>query len=161
MVFHAMLQSQAVYKGGKVVFQPDALAQVHCRLCILLLHPLGRIEGAIIAGCAVLDINDYNGHYEGDEHNFSPGKGWEQTGTAVLLGYNWYAPLDDTGKPVQIVLSWKANRGTLGDVGAWMKANADNNAWNACAIIKDSRYLYHKKGFLGRHKLATMNKEDW
>ena len=144
-----------------MVFQPDALAQVHCRLCILLLHPLGRIEGAIIAGCAVLDINDYNGHYEGDEHNFSPGKGWEQTGTAVLLGYNWYAPLDDTGKPVQIVLSWKANRGTLGDVGAWMKANADNNAWNACAIIKDSRYLYHKKGFLGRHKLATMNKEDW
>ncbi len=39
------------------------------------------------------------------------------------------------GAPAQIVQLWQANCGSLGDVDAWMKANADNRAWNACAIV--------------------------
>ena len=28
------------------------------------------------------------------------------------------------------------------NIAAWMKANADNRAWNACAIVKGQRYVH-------------------
>ena len=79
----------------------------------------------------------------------------------MLLGYNYVAPGDAGGAPARIIRSWVDNRAYSGDVGAWMQANAENRAWNACAIVKGDCYLYIKKGFLGRHKVATINKGDW
>ena len=117
----------------------------------------------ILAGCSVLDINDYNNNYIDDEqsHHASPGKAWEQVGPGVLLGYNYSAPGDSGGAPTRIVQSWVANRGTLGDVEAWMKANEDNCAWNACAIVKGQKYVYFKKIVRGFWIKRTIEKKDW
>ena len=68
-----------------------------------------------------------------------------QNGPEVLLGYNYSSPGDTGGAPARIVQSWISNRSSLGDADAWMKANADNNAWNACAIVKGDKYVYFKK----------------
>jgi hypothetical protein len=118
------------------------------------------IDVAIIAGCSVLDINDYNGNYGGAEHLFSPGKAWEQTGPGVLLGYAYIAPGDAGGAPARIMNSWVSNRGTLGDVNAWMKANADNNAWNACAIVKDQKFVYFTRKWFSRI-VVEKQKGEW
>ena len=116
----------------------------------------------ILAGCSVLDINDYNNNYDDDpqSHQMSPGKAWEQTGPEVLLGYNYSAPGDAGGAPTRIVQSWISNRGSLGDVVAWMEANADNKAWNACAIVKGQKYVFFKTWFGVRHK-KEVRKENW
>ena len=108
----------------------------------------------ILAGCSVLDINDYNNNYDDDPHShqMSPGKAWEQTGPGVLLGYNYSAPGDAGGAPTRIVQSWMSNRGSLGDVGAWMQSNADNRAWNACAIVKGQKYVYFEMFFNKKFK---------
>ena len=85
-----------------------------------------------------------------------------QTGAKVLLGYNWYAPLDATGAPARIVQSWLANRGALGDVDAWMQANDNPEGRNACAIEKGLRYNFFKKTFILRRRIRKiMPKEDW
>ena len=119
------------------------------------------LDVAIIAGCSVLDINDYNGNYDGSaEHTFSPGKAWEQTGPGVLLGYAYVAPGDAGGAPARIMNSWVSNRGTLGDVNAWMKANADNNAWNACAIVKDQKFVYFTRKWFSR-VVVEKQKGEW
>ena len=117
---------------------------------------------AILAGCSVLDINDYNNYYIDDEqsHTASPGKAWEQTGPGILLGYNYSAPGDAGGAPARIMQSWVANRDSLGDVEAWMKANADNNAWNACAIVKGQKYVYFKRKWL-RRVVVEKPKGEW
>ena len=49
----------------------------------------------------------------------------------------------------------------MSDVDAWLMANANNRAWNACAIVKGERYLYLKKGFWKQSKTISVNKEDW
>ena len=65
------------------------------------------------------------------------------------------------GAPVRIVQSWLANRGVLGDVDAWMKANDNRNGRNACTIqrIDDSQvrygYFRREKGFLFNTYLLT------
>lgn len=56
----------------------------------------------------------------------------------------------------------------LGDVDAWMKANDNKNGRNACAIVKDVKYVYFKRT---RHKFFSMRfstyekvevrKENW
>ena len=107
-----------------------------------------------------MDINDYNGNYEDDSHFVSPGKTWEQTGPYTLLGYSYIAPGDAGGAPVRIMQSWLNNRSAYGDVGAWMKANADNRAWNACAIVKGTRYVYFSC-WLGFRKIKESRKENW
>ena len=119
------------------------------------------LECAIFAGCAVLDINDYNGNYIGANRNSSPGKKWNLSGPGVLLGYNYYAPIDAGNAPARIASSWIAGRQTDGDIGAWMKANAGNHAWHACAIEKDTKYVYFKKVLRVFHVKATVNAEDW
>ena len=115
----------------------------------------------VISGCSVLDINDYNCHYEGSAHTASPGRAWEAVGPPVFLGYNYSAPGDAGGAPARIVQAWIANRSSMGNANAWMKANADNRAWNACAIIKGNSYLYFKKGFWGQYRTVMVNKENW
>ena len=119
------------------------------------------LDVAVIAACSVLDINDYNGNYKNAAHTLSPGKAWESVGPTNLLGYAYVAPADAGGAPKRIMQSWIDNRGVLGDVGAWMKANADNKAWNACAIIKNQQYLYFRKRLFSRRELTIVNKGDW
>ena len=120
------------------------------------------LDVVIIAGCSVLDINDYNGNYSGAEHSFSPGYSWESTGPSILLGYAYVAPGDASGIPTRIVRSWRINRNTRGDVDAWMSANANNRAWNACAIVKGQKYVYFKFSFKGVFKKKVeVPKEDW
>ena len=118
------------------------------------------LDIVVIAGCSVLDINDYNNNYGDLDHVLSPGKAWEQTGPSVLLGYAYIAPGDAGGAPVRIMNSWVANRGSIGEVGAWMKANANNKAWNACAIVKDQKYLYFKRKWLG-YVIEEKQKGEW
>lgn len=117
---------------------------------------------AIFAGCSVLDINDYNNNYWSDleEHNSSPGRLWESVGPGILLGYNYSAPADAGGAPARIAQSWVSDRSSLGDVNAWMKANADNKAWNACAIVKGEKYVYFAS-WLGFRKMKEIMKENW
>ena len=92
------------------------------------------LDCVIIAGCSVLDINDYNNNFPGLAHLLSPGKAWEQTGPNILLGYCYKAPLDSTEAPARIIAQWRANRSVQGDVAAWMNANDNRNGRNACAI---------------------------
>ena len=119
------------------------------------------LDCAIIAGCSVLDVNDYNGNFGGAEHCVSPGKSWESTGPSILLGYNYIAPGDKGGAPKRIVQSWIANRLALGDAEAWMNANKVNHAWNACVIEKNSKYIYFKKILRVFHTKQTVLKENW
>lgn len=126
------------------------------------------LDCVIFAGCSVLDINDYNnnflsrsGVWDPEDHAASPGKLWETTGPKVLLGYNYYAPRDDGGAPQRIINSWRDNRASMGDVNAWMKANAENRAWHACAIVKGKQYLYIKKRRWGRCSVISVKKGDW
>ena len=120
------------------------------------------LDCVIIAGCSVLDINDYNGIFPGESHTLSPGKAWEQTGPKHLLGYAAQAPGDAGGAPTRIIQSWIAKRAALGDVEAWMQANKESHAWNACAIEKGERYVYFYRGLKGLYKKKTeVNKEDW
>lgn len=126
------------------------------------------LDCVIFAGCSVLDINDYNnnflsqsGVWDPEDHAASPGKLWETTGPKVLLGYNYYAPRDDGGAPQRIINSWRDNRASMGDVNAWMKANAENRAWHACAIVKGKQYLYIKKRRWGRCSVISVKEGDW
>ena len=122
----------------------------------------GDLDCAILAGCSVLDINDYNWNFPGDSHFVSPGKAWERVGPKTLLGYAYRAPGDKGGAPTRIIRSWIANRAALGDTDAWMKANADNRAWNACAIEKNNRYIYFKQYFFKKfRKIKSVPKGEW
>lgn len=120
------------------------------------------LDVAVIAGCSVLDVNDCNGNYPDPvEHGTSPGKKWEQSGPSVLLGYNYYAPADAGGASARIVRAWAARRTSMGDVDAWMKANADNRAWNACAIVKGEKYVYFRKHLKYIRIKKSILKENW
>ena len=133
-------------------------------------HDTGRLYGAavpadvtnhwrdvdtlIFAGCAVLDVGDKGNHYSNPaSHSASPGLKWvASSGASALLGYCWKAPLDSQGS-VQILSSWCANRSTLGDVEAWMRANDNMNGRNACAIrlLQGGKieYRYFRRGNRG------------
>ena len=118
----------------------------------------------VVSGCSILDVNDYNNNFalDPEDHVASPGKLWENVGPNVMLGYNYYAPADDGGVPARVAHAWVMRRGLLGDVDAWMEANAVNRAWNACAIVKGQKYVYFEKvlwGFMKRKK--EIQKEDW
>jgi len=114
----------------------------------------------VFSACSVLDINDYNNNYDDPFGGHSHGRSWGQVGPSVVLGYNYIAPGDAGGATTRIISAWKNNRAS-GDIDAWMNANRDNKAWNACAIEKDVRYVYFKKQLFGRHKIKTVLKESW
>ncbi len=102
------------------------------------------LKTVIFSGCAVLDINDYNGNYAGTpDHASSPGLRWAQKGPVTLLGYNYLAPHDNSGATA-IVQEWLAssNGGAIDQIGAWASANEDHHAWNACALDSDALYWY-------------------
>ena len=102
------------------------------------------IDTAIIAGCSVLDIGDYNWNFP--LNNTSPGKQWATTGATWYLGYNAWAPSDsrngNQNTTAAIVNSWKAKiiAGSDNEV-AWKDANlaaVDPGGYchgrNACVI---------------------------
>ena len=119
------------------------------------------LDCVILAGCSVLDINDYNNNFGGSGHLASPGKMWCQTGVGTLLGYCGRAPADLNNVSSAIITSWVSRRGSMGDIDAWMKANADNHAWNACAIVKGEKYTYFHKIVKGFWKRRNVEKKDW
>ena len=121
------------------------------------------LKCVIFSACSILDINDYNNNYrwEPEEHNLSPGKAWETVGPSILLGYNYYAPADNTGVPAQIISSWIQSRSSMSDIEAWMSANRLRKKWNACAIQKGVKYVYFENLPFGIHIKREINKEDW
>jgi len=98
------------------------------------------LEVVIIAGCSILDINNYNNNWRigyTPPAGWKPGDAWSQTGPQVFLGYNWFAPLDlQNGEyaAANIIQSWIQNREGYGDVHSWMQANNNSNGRNASAI---------------------------
>lgn len=130
------------------------------------------LDIVIMAGCSVLDINDYNGNYDNDgDGNTEPGPSanvfsgeqWATTGPKTLLGYNYKAPLDTQGTP-GIINSWFDNRG-VGDIEAWKTANNNSSGRNACAIDANGGvyYYYHKtKGWVqNSYKWTAIPRASW
>lgn len=112
------------------------------------------LDVAIIAGCSVLDINDYNGMAGTPGHK--PGDAWSQTGPRIFLGYNWEAPRDlqsGTYAGSQIINRWIQEREVRGDVEAWNIANDNVFGRNACAIDVTANvgnrvyHYFHRSGF--------------
>lgn len=118
------------------------------------------LDTVIIAGCSVLDINDYENHYTGTAHTASPGKQWESTGPEFLLGYCWYAPLD-TQNSDSIISDWCSNRGSSGDFEAWKDANYNSNGRHACAIEAGVKYGYFHRTFIGTYQWKEIPKSQW
>ena len=96
------------------------------------------IDKVIIAGCSVLDINDYNnffvgprpggGNWASSDHTASPGETWATVGPKLLMGYNAMAPLDDNvGDPnfTKDIITNYLNSTETDDVKRWMYANRD------------------------------------
>ena len=121
------------------------------------------LDCLVLSACSVLDINDYNDNYkfEPEEHCASPGKDWERVGPSIMLGYNYSAPSDASGATTRIVNIWRSHRTLFGDVKAWMLANRNNNAWNACAIVKGEKYVYMKPSFFLKKIVVEVPKEEW
>lgn len=105
------------------------------------------LDIVIISGCSVLDVtgNKWPGN------PYRPGKVWVDLGPKYFLGYEASAPGDSSGVPSQIVnsfsLSWEVNYDFGSPVQAWMNANGDAKAWNACALDcnhpKGQRIAWH------------------
>ena len=119
------------------------------------------LECVVFSACSVLDINDYNGNYGDPTGGHSHGMDWEAVGAPVMLGYNYIAPGDAGGAPERIIRAWLANRGRLGDVNAWMEANCANCAWNACAIVKDEKYVYVKDWGFTIRTVKEVPRGEW
>lgn len=121
------------------------------------------LDCVIFAGCAILDINDYNNNYilDPSNHTASPGKLWGSKGPSVFLGYNYYSPLDETGAPARIIADWLSRRSVDGNILSWMKANNNRNGRNACAILHlddthiQYNYFKREKGYLFNSYILT------
>lgn len=99
----------------------------------------------IIAGCSVLDINDYNENFPVEDRADSPGKRWADTGPDLLLGYNCGGPADTpNGRNIidRFFGSNPVEANNEARVIEWRGANAKEKAWNACAIIPTVAYYY-------------------
>lgn len=111
------------------------------------------VDVVVIAGCAVLDINNYrsscfNLHtqigrwmYAGGSN--SPGQSWEELSPKVYLGYAWKAPLDNNGGNA-IAQNFVTNLNAGQDwIVAWENANDCNDGRNACAIdCRDTPHVF-------------------
>lgn len=119
------------------------------------------LDLVVIAGCSVLDINDYNDNYLGSKHNDSPGKRWADTGPSILLGYNAGGPADRHAGE-NIAFNWGLHQESHGQIGAWRDANREASAWNACAISVNISYSYfHTTTILGGTVDADWTTVPW
>jgi hypothetical protein len=80
-------------------------------------------------------------------------------GPISFLGYAYKAPRDTQGAD-RIASAWVANRGSMGDVDAWMNANDNRNGRNACAIDSSRNFHYFKKSFWKIYSRKIVPKGD-
>jgi len=113
----------------------------------------GGLDIAIIAGCYVVNINNWHP----DDITFStgtigpgagyyPGKFMNTTGPRFILGYGNKAPADDQNSDkiiAEFTNSYLENKST--PFTAWRNANDNPNGRNATAIEKNTRYGYFEK----------------
>lgn len=120
------------------------------------------LDVVIIAGCSVLDINDYENNFTNsvEDHTRSPGKDWEPLGPTYFLGYNYEAPNDLQGSD-EIISDWCSERGSLGNVDAWRAANNNSHGRNACAIQANTSYWYFHKILPLWYEWTEVPKAQW
>ena len=130
------------------------------------------LDVAVMAACAVLDVNDYNNNYKGANHFDSPGERWEKTGPRILLGYNNSAPID-IPNGLAIANQWARLVTTTnqGAIPCWAVVTYSKKAYNSCAIEKDVGYWYYpvekiyfpkkKKPYLHVSPWTFVKKSDW
>jgi hypothetical protein len=132
------------------------------------------VDIAIIAGCSVLDIGDYNGNFS---PNYNPGKQWADTGATWYLGYNAWAPSDsrngNQNTTANIVAGWWSNLVAGASVAdSWKNANyaaTDPGGYihgrNACTIYVpsagDKVYCYFDEDLFGGLTWTCVNEPDW
>lgn len=134
-----------------------------------------------IAGCSILDINNYNKRKHEDtgvKPTNSPGLTWSLTGPKHFLGYNWTAPVDNqdgdaftTSKIIAECLSYI--KGGMTPEDSWMLANlhAKNvngkaTSTNACAISNLSGsgnrvYYYIRERKLRGNYIVAVPESKW
>ncbi len=143
------IHASGVVTGGGVACSPAQVANYWSR----------DLNCAILACCSVLDINDYRKEHPLNS-GFSPGLSWVSLGPRFLLGYNSYAPGDVNGAPARIAARWQSMHSVEGDIMSWMRSNANNKAWNACAIdAVEGMYYYFKKNKF--RPLKVIERKDW
>jgi len=83
------------------------------------------LDTVIVAGCAVLDIGNYNQRYNSMNN---PGQKWAATGPKLFLGYNWTANTDNavgdkdwTSHIAKRLMNFEADG--MDPVDAWKQAN--------------------------------------
>ena len=105
---------------------------------------------AVIAGCAVLNINNwvafpsYYAPLDGLGASYWPGKEMEKTGPDFLLGYGSKAPLDTQGSTAIAATFIRLYESSGDAFDSWRAANNNSNGRNAVAIHKDTKYGYFK-----------------
>lgn len=119
------------------------------------------LDVVVIAGCSVLDINDYNNNFTNPvEHVRSPGEDWEPLGPGYFLGYNYEAPTDLQNSD-SIITDWCNNRESDGNIEAWGDANFNSNGRHACAIEAGEDYYYFNKVAPLIYIWTSVQKADW
>jgi hypothetical protein len=114
------------------------------------------INVAVIAGCAVLNINNWvpNPAYfpplAGPGVGYWPGKVMENIGPPFLVGYASSGPSDNQNSTA-IAAAFISDYDSSNDAFAsWRDANDNSNGRNACAIQRGSKYGYFLRStFLG------------
>lgn len=94
------------------------------------------LDIVIFAGCSLMDVTGTQDPNMGlTAHN---GKAWAATGPKYFLGYEGYAPLDNTGLPQQIIERWADEWEFTGSFGkpfeAWKTANDAANRHQAAVL---------------------------
>jgi len=108
------------------------------------------LEIAIIAGCSVLDINDYTHEFDGGPREavgFEPGVRWHDViggGNAILLGYRHWAPLGPvTDAQIMQEFTQLTSARPSSEAILWLKANINkNDNDSAVAIDGEDRYWF-------------------
>lgn len=114
------------------------------------------LDVAVMAACAVLDVNDYNNNYKGADHLDSPGERWEKTGPRILLGYNNSAPIDiPNGRAIANQWARLVTTTNQDPITCWALATYNHNAYHSCAIEKGVGYYYYP---IKRKKLPFRDK---
>ena len=143
------MHASACLVGGGVACYPSTIGSYWTR----------DLECVIFACCSVLDINDYRKNFRGNDPS-SPGALWAHLGPRFFLGYNGSAPADTSGAPVRVAAYWNSRTDTEGKIMAWMRANANNKAWNACAIdaMAGKYYFFRRNRF---RSFRIVERKDW
>ena len=165
-----------IHDGGYLaVYEPLDASLGSCLYANDVAAYWSDIDVAIVAGCSVLDIGDYNFNFPGG--NTSPGKAWAVNGSDWYLGYNAWAPSDSRNgnqwTTASIIQSWqtKVNAGCNVET-AWKEANlgaVDPDGYchgrNACVIhavgAGSGTYSYFDIDLFGNLTWRVVPESDW